>query len=219
MKKFKIVTLVVLTSVVVSNTVCFAQNDLQQHNQQQHENNAPSQQQQPHVSVQQQPSTGGSSSQSTSPSKRNADRSNETVLDVSPRVEVKKPENDQQHSNNVQTVKPEESTQVIVPKEEKKIQRREETQKQKQKEEDSLQTTNETVLPEVSTDEIEQFESTTPNDERESKSYLVRGIVSLILVVAGIIALILSIIKGCEKEKEKFDNRGRNYYDKTSKKW
>ena len=44
-------------------------------------------------------------------------------------------------------------------------------------------------------------------DEATRKSYIIRGIISMMLVVAGAVLLVIVILAGCEKKPKKSNNK------------
>ena len=125
--------------------------------------------------------------------------------------------------NTEQTEKPKISKpkQSVKKKEEKKIekiqshpQEQNTAQTQEQPSENNDQQ-DDKPLPEVSYDEVEKFKNRIPtSNQKDGKEYIIRGLVSMMLVIAGAILLVVVIITNVGNKKGKYGKkRNKNYYD------
>lgn len=60
---------------------------------------------------------------------------------------------------------------------------------------------SEIPLPEISESEVSEFESMTPHRQKEERSYIIRGIISMLLVIAGASMLAIVITGGIKRKK------------------
>lgn len=135
--------------------------------------------------------------------------------------------NESNNSSNVQNVEQVEKPKISKPKksakkkEEKKIetvqsqsQEQNTNQPQEQSSEDNNQP-DDRPLPEVSSDEVEKFKNRIPtSNQKDGKEYIIRGLVSMMLVIAGAILLVVVIITNVGNKKGKYGKkRNKDYYD------
>ncbi|MDR1364028.1 MAG: hypothetical protein LBJ32_00100 [Oscillospiraceae bacterium] len=59
------------------------------------------------------------------------------------------------------------------------------------------------ALPEITNNEVEDFESITPFSEKKRKSYLLRGIISMLLVIAGASMIVIVAASEIKKKSKK----------------
>ena len=117
----------------------------------------------------------------------------------------KKESSENQAANSQEEVKPK-------PQQTSQEQQTQQTQQASQEESQS----ENRILPEVSSDEVEKFRNRIPTSEnKDSKEYVIRGLVSMLLVIAGAILLVIVIITGVgnRRAKRARKRKNKNYFD------
>ncbi len=114
-----------------------------------------------------------------------------------------------------------ENTEQTEPKKTKKIEEPKEknvnTEEKEKKESEIPSTSN--YLPEAPNQEPDDFSSNIPSRENsKKKEYVIKGIISMLLVIAGAILLVIVIITGVNStkagKKPKRAKRGKNFFNK-----
>lgn len=149
----------------------------------------------------------------------NPDSSN--ILDAIKRPQENKPSNEINEQNSEQKVEKPKPKKSVKKKEttEKKV---EPVQTQEQEQQNNPAENSEPnapqedkPLPEVSNEEVEKFKNRIPtSSQKEGKEYIIRGLVSMMLVIAGAILLVVVIITSVGNKKRKYGRKkDKNYFD------